>query len=160
LGSPLGTGKKLLNNKKMEAKIIIKENYADDYIEKSIESADGHVFYRQVTHNSCMHRGTKTFLDSFLERLYLGYAPDELPGDTGNIVCNSGNLFYFIAKRRLQTLNFKQKFFHFLLKHIFLNGEAATVENIETLCKNYSGYYIASPAEIKRIYQSVAPKVV
>lgn len=121
----------IVNN--TETIITIKEKWNGDYHTISVEE-NGELYYTQTRHNWC-HEGTKTFLDEFLERLGSGYeAPEKTPCDARYIVPDGANFFYFISKRRLKTLNFKQKFLHFLLKHLFLHGETPTIKNIKSLC--------------------------
>lgn len=116
-----------------EYKITIKERWDEIHRTLTVEG-EGGVIYSQTRDHYC-HEGTKTFLDDFLERLGSGYeAPEKTPCDTRYIVPDGGNFFYFISKRRLKTLNFKQKFLHFLLKHLFLHGETPTIKNIKSLC--------------------------
>ncbi len=116
-----------------EYAITIKEKWDDIHRTITIEN-EGGVIYSQTRDHYC-HEGTKTFLDEFLERLGSGYeAPEKTPCDARYIVPDGGNFFYFISKRRLKTLNFKQKFLHFLLKHLFLHGETPTIKNIKSLC--------------------------
>lgn len=116
-----------------EHTITIKERWDDTHRTLTVES-EGGVIYSQTRDHYC-HEGTKTFLDEFLERLGSGYeAPEKTPCDARYIVPDGGNFFYFISKRRLKTLNFKQKFLHFLLKHLFLHGETPTIKNIKSLC--------------------------
>lgn len=116
-----------------EYTITIKERWDDIYRTITVEG-EGGVIYSQTRDHYC-HEGTKTFLDDFLERLGSGYeAPEKTSCDTRYIVPDGGNFFYFISKRRLKTLNFKQKFLHFLLKHLFLHGETPTIKNIKSLC--------------------------
>ncbi|MBQ7820294.1 MAG: hypothetical protein IJ341_11430 [Bacteroidales bacterium] len=123
--------KKVIN----ETKIIIKERFEGEYHTISIEE-NGTQYFTQTRHNSC-HKGTQTFLDEFISRLSSGYdSPQDTIYNPSYIIPDSGDLFYLISKSRLKTLNLKQKFFHFLLKHIFLNGKAATIENIKALCVN------------------------
>jgi len=97
-------------------------------------SENGRTYFEQIKSRECMHNGTKTFVDEFLERFNAAYCADKTSGNAGNIICDGGNVFYFISQRRLKSLNFKQKFFHFLLKHIFLSGKTASIENIKSLC--------------------------
>ena len=116
-----------------EYAITIKEKWDEIHRTITIES-EGGVIYSQTRDHYC-HAGTQTFLDEFLERLGSGYeAPEKTPCDARYIVPNGGYFFYFISKRRFKTLNFKQKFFHFLLKHLFLHGEPPTIKNIKSIC--------------------------
>ena len=78
----------------------------------------------------------KTFVDDFLERFNAVPSAEKTPHDTGDVVGDGGDCFYLISNRRLQSFNLKQMFLHFLLKHLFLHGKAATVENIKCLLVN------------------------
>ena len=122
---------KHINDDIMESIITIKEKCEGDYHTISVEE-NGELYYIQTRHSSC-HMGTKTFLDDFLERLGSGYnSTEKTTCDFCYVIPDGGNFFYFISKSRFKTLNFKQKFFHFLLKHLFLHGEAPTIENIKS----------------------------
>ena len=91
--------------------------------------------YRELQYGNVP--GTKTFVNEFLDRFTLNHASQKITRNACNIICNGGYLFYFISKRRLQSLNFKQKFFHFLLKHIFMSGKTATIEQVKCLLMDY-----------------------
>ena len=121
--------KKVIN----ETEIIVKERFDGEYHTISVEE-NGTVYFTQTRHSSC-YQGTQTFLDEFIGRLSSRYDSQQKSiYNPGYIIADCGDLFYLISKSRLKTLNFKQKFFHFLLKHIFLNGKATTIENIKALC--------------------------
>lgn len=114
-------------------KIVITDHWTPEYITRRVETEEGEVLYQQTVSCYNYHRGTKTFLDDFLSRFNTTYNEPLTNGlkDAGNVIGNSGDLFYLISNARFKTFNLKQKFFHFLLKHIFLNGKPATIENIK-----------------------------
>jgi hypothetical protein len=76
--------------------------------------------FREMIYNTT---GTETFVNEFLKRFYSRSGSDKTSRDTCDVVSDGGDLFYFISKRRLKSLDFKKKFFYFLLKHLFLSGK-------------------------------------
>lgn len=97
-------------------------------------SQNGKRLYEQYKGIDLVNGGrVKTFVDEFLERFNAVPATDKTPNHAGYVVGDGGDCFYLISNRRLQSLNLKQKFLHFLLKHLFLHGKAATVENVKCL---------------------------
>lgn len=82
------------------------------------------------------NRDNDTWVDSFYRCLNIASTSKRL--DNGSDIADNGSdSFYFISQRRLQSLNFKQKFFYFLLKNIFFHGESATIEQIKRTLVNF-----------------------
>lgn len=112
--------------------ITIIEKVENGYIERIVEENGALLFQQKKPIYMIPKTDSKTFLDKFLECFN---APNcQLKGgdDSLDVIDDGSDLFYFISQRRLQSLNFKQKFFHFLLKKIFLHGESSTIEQIKS----------------------------
>ena len=119
-----------------ESEIIIHDSFKKGFRTLTVKE-NGKIYYQQTIHISCAHEGTETFLDKFLQRFNSAYEESERSKRLDNVgyVGNNGtDLFYLISKARLQSLNLKQKFFHFLLKQIFFHGETASLEQISRFC--------------------------
>ena len=129
-------GKSVLIADKLEETITIRDILENGVRTLSIEE-NGKIYYQQSTAFECIPNGAKTFLDEFLDRLSSCCdKPDESKrlNDVGDVGDNGADFFYLISKARLQSLNLKQKFFHFLLKKVFFHGKAPSTENIRSLC--------------------------
>lgn len=112
--------------------ITITEEYEEPYVTYTIVE-NGTLLYSQKKPLYMMaKRSTYTFLDVFLRNLNMSEGLDETP----NVVGDRSELFYFISQSRLQSLNFKQKFFYFLLKKIFFHGKSASIEEITSFLVN------------------------
>ena len=122
----------------MDNVFTITETSTKNYVEHVVKINDT-VQYRQVKPLYMIPKeNAKTFLDKFLDNFNMSNAQSSKRlDDTHNIIGDSGDLFYFISERRLQTLNFKQKFFYFLLKKIFFHGKATSIEQIKGRLMNY-----------------------
>ncbi len=121
-----------------ETVITIRDTLKDGMRTLSVET-NGIVHFLQSTSLACLNNGTETFLDEFLQRfsVYCDKSEESKRLDNIGYIGNNGaNLFYLISKARLQSLNLKQKFFHFLLKKIFFHGETASLEQISRFCMN------------------------
>lgn len=121
-----------------ETVFTITETVVKDYVEHVVK-INGTVQYRQVKPFYMIPKeNAKTFLDRFLDNFNMSNSGTlKRLDNTHDIIGDSGDLFYFISERRLQTLNFKQKFFYFLLKKIFFHGKATSIEQIKGRLMNY-----------------------
>lgn len=112
--------------------ITITEEYEEPYVTYTIVE-NGTLLYSQKKPLYMMAKSsTYTFLDVFLRNLNMSEGLDE----THNVVGDRSELFYFISQSRLQSLNFKQKFFYFLLKKIFFHGKSTSIEEITSFLVN------------------------
>ncbi len=124
-----------------EDKLIIKQVFksATDtnpgYKKTSVETDQGEILYQQYATLDC--RGAVSFIDDFVQRFSIGYKTPLERLQQGRYAAGNGKQFYyFISERGLKSLNLKQKLFYFLLKKLFLHGEATPIEQIESLCVN------------------------
>ena len=128
---------KIMNiNAKSEDVITIKETIENGYVTRSVYS-NGYMCYSQTKDLQLMkNRGNDTWVDSFYRCLNIASTSKRLD-NVSDIADNGSDFFYFISQRRLQSLNFKQKLFYFLLKNIFFHGESATIEQIKRTLVNF-----------------------
>lgn len=139
-GNRAGSFNKMLRlmniNAKSEDVIIIKETIENGYVTRTVYS-NGYMCYSQTKDLQLMkNRGNDTWVDSFYHCLNIASTSKGLD-NVGDIADNSSDSFYFFSQRRFQSLNFKQKFFHFLLKKIFFHGESATIEQVKRALVNF-----------------------
>ena len=111
--------------------ITITEKVENGYIKHTIEENGTLLFQQRKPVYMVCKADSETFLDKFLKCLNVSSCQLKRGNDAFNIIDDGSNLFYFISQRRLQSLNFKQKFFHFLLKKIFLHGKSSAIEQIK-----------------------------
>lgn len=79
----------------------------------------------------------KTFVDRFLDNFNMCNTLPKRIDHAENLVKDGGYFLYFINETGLRRLNFKGKFFFFLLKHIFLHGKASPIEEIKGILSKY-----------------------
>ena len=119
-----------------ESIITITEKFDKGYITRTV-SINGRTYYSQTKDLQLLKNELN---DSFVDRFFkcINHVSQSNRLDyIDDITNNSGDFFYFISQRRLQFLNFKQKFFYFLLKNIFFHGESATIEQIKRTLINF-----------------------
>lgn len=90
------------------------------------------LFSQTVDKLTFQNRAAQTFVDEFINHM-LFQSRQKSPGNTGKIVGYGGYTFEFIPKIGGKGLNLKQKFFHFLLKHLFLKGKSASIVDVKGL---------------------------
>lgn len=112
--------------------IIITEKVENGYIKHTVEENGMLLFQQKKPVNMLAKPEAKTFLDKFLECFNVPGSQSKGLDNSHDVVGDSGDLFYLISQRRLQSLNFKQKLFHFFLKKIFLHGKSSTIEQIKS----------------------------
>lgn len=96
------------------------------------------LIHQQIKPHFMLNReSAKTFVDRFLDNFNMCNTLPKRINHAENLVKDGGYFLYFINETGLRRLNFKGKFFFFLLKHIFLHGKASPIEEIKGILSKY-----------------------